>query len=561
MKNIVLFIALFTTAEMGATTAPNFTITTSDNQTLQLYQQFISQGKVVVLEAFFTTCPPCNTHAPLVQSLYSQMLAAYPGKVEFILLSTLNSDTNIKVGQYKTAKGLTMPGAGANGGSTAALQPYTSGQFGQFLGTPTFIVIAPNTGEVFFDVRGNSASETMTLLGQKIASLQQPPPIYCPLNDYFNNNLQSVTLKVTAPGFDSTFSANNSYSVSNINALKNKTYTIVPQKNDNPLDGVTTYDLVLISKHILGIQALQCPWQRLAADVNCSGTITTLDIVTARKLILGINQTLPCGSWRFSPDSDTSSNGNCVQFLGVKLGDVNIAPCDQVTTAPIEKSGISIHIQDRSLRAGETVQVNLLVEEACSLEGLQATLAFDPQKITLDQIGSETLRGFDFNAFNLEQTDKGIAPIVWVGPDNPRIEAGATILTLRITAIQAGKLSEMIQLSPRLEQRSEVYDDASDNSRPLEFVWRKDLEPHPPQGPNFNISPNPSRGQFVLSTFSAQSKQILIALIDPRGAVEFQETYNMLEGPNHWTIHLPHTRSGMYYLRVDGAFAGKVLVF
>ena len=114
MKNIVLFIALFTTAEMGATTAPNFTITTSDNQTLQLYQQFISQGKVVVLEAFFTTCPPCNTHAPLVQSLYSQMLAAYPGKVEFILLSTLNSDTNIKVGQYKTAKGLTMPGAGAS---------------------------------------------------------------------------------------------------------------------------------------------------------------------------------------------------------------------------------------------------------------------------------------------------------------------------------------------------------------------------------------------------------------------------------------------------------------
>jgi thiol-disulfide isomerase/thioredoxin len=561
MKIIVLFLALFTTSGIGATTAPDFSITTSDNQTLQLYQQCISQGKVVVLEAFFTTCPPCNSHAPLVEALYEQMLAAYPGKIEFILLSTQNSDTNIKVGQYKTSKGLTMPGAGANGGSTAALQPYTSGQFGQFLGTPTFIVIAPNSGEVYFDIRGNSASETMTLLRQKIAELQPPPPTYCPLKDFFNNNLQSVTLKVTAPGFDTVFSANNAYSVSNIDALKNKPYTITPQKNDNPLDGVTTYDLVLISKHILGIQALQCPWQRLAADVNCSGTITTLDIVTARKLILGISLELPCGSWRFLPESATTSNGQCADFLGVKVGDVNIVPCDQITTEPVEKAGFVLQVQDRYVQAGETVSLNLISTVPCNLNGLQAMLAYDPQKLTLDHIQSEKLRGFDSNAFNLDKRIDGKTPIVWIGPSNPRIDAGEIVLTLLITAKQGGTLSEMIRLSSQAaDLPSEVYE-ASEKISPLEFLWQKDLKPQSPQETHFELSPNPTRGQFTLSSLSTESPQVVVTLIDLQGVVRFEEIFAAKEGRNTWTIDLVNPKSGMYYLRVNGALAGKVLVF
>ena len=148
--------------------APDFTVTTSDGQVKKLYQDYINQQKLVVIEAFFTTCPPCATHAPLVQNLYTSMQAAYPGQIEFILLSTLFSDTNVKVAQYKTSKGLTMPGVGNDGGSITALQPYLNGLYGQFQGTPTFIIIAPGTGEVFFDIRGNSPSQTISLLQQKI---------------------------------------------------------------------------------------------------------------------------------------------------------------------------------------------------------------------------------------------------------------------------------------------------------------------------------------------------------------------------------------------------------
>jgi hypothetical protein len=67
---------------------------------------------------------------------------------------------------------------------------------------------------------------------------------------------------------------------------------VKPYRNDNPLNGLTTFDLVLISKHILGIEPLGSPWKLIAADANKSGSVTTADIIAFRKLILGIDTAL-----------------------------------------------------------------------------------------------------------------------------------------------------------------------------------------------------------------------------------------------------------------------------
>lgn len=122
--------------------------------------------------------------------------------------------------------------------------------------------------------------------------------------------------------------------------------TITPSKNTNPLNGVSTYDLVLIQKHILGIEPLDSPWKIIAADANQDGKVTTFDIITLRKLILGITTELPNGkSWRFAPKDYVFPNPlnpfqppfperievpntadpapHHFQFTGVKIGDVN----------------------------------------------------------------------------------------------------------------------------------------------------------------------------------------------------------------------------------------------
>lgn len=71
-------------------------------------------------------------------------------------------------------------------------------------------------------------------------------------------------------------------------------------KDYSDVNGVSVFDVILISKHILGVQPLNEPLKLLAADVNDSGTVTVLDVIEIRKLILGIETTFKnAPSWRF----------------------------------------------------------------------------------------------------------------------------------------------------------------------------------------------------------------------------------------------------------------------
>jgi hypothetical protein len=116
-------------------------------------------------------------------------------------------------------------------------------------------------------------------------------------------------------------------------------------KSIHPANGVTVTDLVLITRHILGIEPLDSPYKIIAADASQDGVVTVYDVVLLRKLILGLIDELPNGkSWRFVPKAYvfpdpgnpfspmfptqiTSTNeeqgSNTYEYIGVKIGDVN----------------------------------------------------------------------------------------------------------------------------------------------------------------------------------------------------------------------------------------------
>jgi Dockerin type I domain len=116
-----------------------------------------------------------------------------------------------------------------------------------------------------------------------------------------------------------------------------------PVSSDNR-NGVTTLDIALISKHLLGTQLLDSPYKIIAADVNQDGEVDALDLLILRRFLLNITQTLPTGtSWRFidrtfifrDPTQPLDENfpefinyslfyfSRGVNFIAVKLGDVN----------------------------------------------------------------------------------------------------------------------------------------------------------------------------------------------------------------------------------------------
>lgn len=125
--------------------------------------------------------------------------------------------------------------------------------------------------------------------------------------------------------------------------LEELDYEISPYLNSDITNGVTVYDLVLISQHILGLNLLDSPYKLIAADANNNQLVTTLDLIAIRKVILQMEVAFPNNtSWRFVdaqhifpnpyapwgfPETINftflETNHLDSDFIGVKVGDVN----------------------------------------------------------------------------------------------------------------------------------------------------------------------------------------------------------------------------------------------
>lgn len=127
-------------------------------------------------------------------------------------------------------------------------------------------------------------------------------------------------------------------------------YVITPLKDSGGGEGISLFDVVLISKHILGLQPIDNPYRLIAADVNNSSSITALDLLALRRFLLGIDSSFPNNTrWRFVlreylfpdpqnpwqepfPEEKTVSpvnypNGIFIsqhEFIGIEVGNVNL---------------------------------------------------------------------------------------------------------------------------------------------------------------------------------------------------------------------------------------------
>jgi len=103
-------------------------------------------------------------------------------------------------------------------------------------------------------------------------------------------------------------------------------YTVVPQDNQavSYLEEVSTLDLVIAARIILGIQLPESPFVYVAGDVNNSGSLTTLDLVLMRRLILGVDTSFQDSpAVRYLPSNTTLNNPNN-PFGGINYGDTTL---------------------------------------------------------------------------------------------------------------------------------------------------------------------------------------------------------------------------------------------
>jgi thiol-disulfide isomerase/thioredoxin len=147
MKKIILILlvllGLQSHAQTNLTTAVDFTVTDVHGNTHNLFS-ILDSEKHVILDFFFTTCPPCISSVPIINQAYTDY-GCNMGEIVFLSIDA--GDTDAQVLQYENSYGGLLPSvSGINGGGDAVNSIYGIGAY------PTVVLIAPDRTVIEQDI-------------------------------------------------------------------------------------------------------------------------------------------------------------------------------------------------------------------------------------------------------------------------------------------------------------------------------------------------------------------------------------------------------------------------
>ena len=285
-----------------------------------------------------------------------------------------------------------------------------------------------------------------------------------------NEELPEVHVEITGMGMEDMTDELGDYLFDDGLQVGNN-YSVAPWKNDDPLNGITTFDLVLMSKHVLNIAPLADPYKIIAADVNNSGAVTTADIVALQKLLLQIDDEFQNNtSWRFVradyafpnpldpfsppyPESvDVANHSTDVwdaDFVAVKIGDLNGSASAIYSGNVSDRSlgSTSFVVKDRHLAAGEAFTVPFHFAENIDFHALQFTLEFETD-LELQGIEKGELPGVAGDRFETARLDEVDAVTgTWYHTTPVKVNPDDVLFSLRFRANREGKLSELLRIT------------------------------------------------------------------------------------------------------------------
>jgi hypothetical protein len=333
-------------------------------------------------------------------------------------------------------------------------------------------------------------------------------------------------------------------------------YTITPHLDALPMNGVSTFDLVLMSKHILGIKVLDTPYKLVAADVNNDKKVSTLDVIALRKMILNIDSNFKNNtSWRFIPADykfpqpsnpwkevfPEVINLNNVQgavtgkdFIGVKVGDIDLNA--KVNLLAAETRGarglFKLQMNEQELLPGETYRIDLKAGQLDAIQGLQFTLQLDRKQVELVDIEYGIAQAGNLG---LHLAEEGLITASWNknGEAQETFKAEDQLFTLVIRSLAKSNLSEVIGLSNRLTE-AEAYD-LQDETMDLGI----DFQTGEVITAAFELLqnvPNPFRETTTIRFYLPESAEGTVSIHDAAGRVVRTIRGSFTQGRNQVTV-------------------------
>ncbi len=311
-------------------------------------------------------------------------------------------------------------------------------------------------------------------------------------------------------------------------------------REDNITNGVTAYDLILISRHILSLEPFTSFYQALAADANGSKTVTTLDIVDIRKTILGVTDTFSgAPKWRFiRPVTDPSDilasfaemkdtalityqnvSGitpavSGLSWVGVKIGDVENLTSFNAGNEERERPELTLTAPNHWLEAGKTIELPIQLIENTSLAAWQLQL-----ETKLNHAKIVGVKGLPNDAFTLKNNQ---LKILWLH-DNPGMvkdyKANDTLFTVLLSTDQASWTSDLLQLNNKSFTAEAVFSNTSTQNISLLFQNNGIRS----SAQIFKPYPNPSSSHIQFPMGVDYPTDLLLEIFDITGKQIFQK--------------------------------------
>jgi len=298
----------------------------------------------------------------------------------------------------------------------------------------------------------------------------------------FHENIEEVEVSIQSnvDGFSNLMMTQNDGNYAFEGLAINNNYSVSSEKEDHPLNGVSTIDIIVIQRHILGANQFTSPFKVIAADVNNDENITALDLIELRKMILGITNELPNGQkpWRFPNESQNFLNVlrpfpytesidvyelddvmEDQDFVGVKIGDVNGSVILNATEGQeLEKranGSLQLEIDNQTLVSGTEVTVPVYASNMDEIAGFQHTLNFDANALTLVDVVAGQL-DLTENNVAMYNADNGSIAISWNDIKGVSLDQDEVLFELVFDVNENTSLAKQLFLSSSMTQ-TEAY--------------------------------------------------------------------------------------------------------
>jgi Cohesin domain len=422
---------------------------------------------------------------------------------------------------------------------------------GQGTGYPTateLLLTCADTGRYAVEVwvkdsLGNMTSRTGSLLvrdNNKVCTPVAAPIVPAIIGKIRTETGKAVSANVTLNGATMAtpmLYINSDYMFGNL--TRGGTYNLTPARDTDWMNGVTTFDIALMSRHALGIETITDPYKLIAGDVNRDGYIDASDMLLTRKLVLRQNTRVAGNTaWRFVPAgyvfatplsiipgsfpemlsisniSDTIRNAD---FIAIKTGDINQTAnnlVSDIVAQPRNTKNWLLSMDNKALKAGTLYDLDVTAQDL-SVFAYQMTLNYDTRLVKILSLEKGDIDNFNTSNF-ANFTEKGIATVSWNTTDN-KVMAGNNIFKIRLQALQSTQLSDALLISSDLTPAQ--ANNLSGESLSVNLAFKNAANT---EGGDFHLFPsypNPFRDETTIRFRLPQADMVKLTVFDETGRV------------------------------------------